>query len=85
MDIWSIIGALGSFCIAVQWIPELWHAWHSKSLKDFSWIMLLFSISGAGFFVAYGLHIDDIFVWGLNVFVGLCLLSIAGMKFSFER
>ena len=84
MDIWSIVGGLAAFCIAVQWLPEIRQGWKSKSLKDFSWFTLFFSISGAALFTAYGLHIDDIFVWGLNVFVGLCLLLIAGMKFSFE-
>lgn len=85
MDVWEIIGWLAAFCIAAQWIPEIWHAWKYKSLKDVNWMLTFFGILGAVLFLIYSIHRNDwVFIF-INGFVGLCLVLIAAMKWKFER
>ncbi len=85
MALWDVIGIVAGVCVALQWVPELWHAWKYKSLKDVNWLLTVFGITGAFLFFLYGLHIGDPIVASINAFIGVCIILLALMKWSFER
>ncbi len=85
MNVWDVVATLGSICVLLQWIPELWQAWKTKHLKDLNWLLTFFGITGATLFFFYGLHLGDFFITFLNAFVGVCIIVLAAMKWTFER
>ena len=85
MALWETIGVLAAVLIAAGWLPEVLQAFKTKKLRDVAWWLLIIELAGTALFLAYGLHIQDNIVIGVNVAVGLMVLLLILMKASFKK
>ncbi len=85
MDIWSVIGIGGAVCVSIGWVPQILHAWKSKSLDDVHWSLLVLLLFGSFLWIAYGWHNGDMIVVATNVMITIFLLTLATMKKEFKH
>ena len=85
MAFWETIGILAAVLVTAGWLPEVIQGFRTRKLRDVAWWLLIIELAGAALFLAYGLHIQDSIVIGVNISVGLMILLLILMKASFKK
>lgn len=79
----DVFGYLGSSMLIISLMPQIYKAYSTKSLQDFSSLTLGFQVSTAGVLLTYGIIIEEIpMIYGNGgVLIELLLLCFAKWKF----
>jgi len=80
--IWKIIGSTAAILTMSAFIPQIFKALKTKSVKDVSIITLIQMLLGVSLWVVYGVYIGDAIVVGANIITILILLV---MLFLYRR
>ncbi|MBC7721476.1 MAG: hypothetical protein H7068_05585 [Pedobacter sp.] len=79
------IGLFGAFLSAITFIPQVLHAYKTKSVGDLSWGMLWIVFTSVIVWLVYGidLHLVPVIIANSIIFVLCCILLY--FKFTFAR
>jgi MtN3 and saliva related transmembrane protein len=85
VPVWvNFIGHFGAFLSAITFIPQVWQAWKTRSVKDLSLGMLLIVFTSVIVWLVYGIYLmlwPVIIANGVIFFLSLILLYF---KFTFK-
>ena len=86
MTFWDALGIIGGIGVTIGWIPEIYHAWKTRSLEDVNIWFLLISITGALCFVVFGIHERvPVTIIATNIVAFAFMITVLLMKLWFER
>jgi MtN3 and saliva related transmembrane protein len=79
------VGLFGAFLSAITFIPQVFHAYKTKSVGDLSWGMLwiVFISVIVWLIYAFTLHLLPVII--ANSIIGLLVLVLIYFKFTFPR
>lgn len=80
----DIIGYLGGIFIMISFIPQVVKSYKTKSVRDLSLGMIIATLAGTGFWVAYGLLIKGMPIVVMNSIFGLIVLYQLYLKIKYE-
>ena len=80
MRLTSLLGFIAGALTTIPFIPQVLHAWRSKSCNDLSWAMLLTFSAGVVLWLAYGIRLWAMPVIVANVVTLALLLVIMALK-----
>ena len=80
MRLTSLLGFIAGALTTISFIPQVLHAWRSKSCNDLSWAMLLTFSAGVVFWLVYGIRLWAMPVIVANAVTLALLLIIMALK-----
>ena len=81
----DMIGYLGGFFIMISFIPQVIRSYKTRSVGDLSTGMILATLIGTAFWIAYGFLIDSMPVIVMNTVFGIIVLYQLYLKIRHER
>ena len=81
----EIIAAIATILVVVSWIPQLFKAHKTKSLKDFSYWFITIVILATLIWIIYGIAIHDSAIAIGNSVILLFPVLLIIMKFYYDR
>lgn len=84
---WSIIGILASIIVVLSWVPQITRILTTRKADDISYGLPVLLIIGSVFWVAYGVHLEDVIIMTVNsvIFSFNILILFLKRKYSRER
>lgn len=80
---WTIIGSTAACLTMFAFIPQIFKALKSKSVKDVSLVTLLQLSLGVSLWIAYGLHLKDPIIITANTITLLSLIILLILYFYY--
>jgi MtN3 and saliva related transmembrane protein len=80
-----LIGLLAGTLTTAAWLPQVFHAFRTKSTRDFSWSWFAMFGFGVAFWLAYGFAISAVAVILPNALTFLLVLSLFTLKVRHVR
>ena len=80
----DIIGFLAAFTSTISLVPQIYKTYKSRSTQDLSYLMLINFFVTSGLWIAYGLMLDSIAVWGANLIMLFFSFILLGFKYRYE-
>ena len=80
MRLTSLLGFIAGTLTTVSFIPQVLHAWRSKSCDDLSWGMLLTFAGGVVLWLVYGIRLRAMPIIVANAITLALLLIIMALK-----
>jgi len=84
MDMITIVGPVASVVTVASFIPQVYKAWHTKSVKDISYGMVGLLMLSALLWAGYGVLISDTPIIITNAGVGILNLGILAAKIRYR-
>lgn len=81
----DIIGYLGGIFIMISFIPQVVKSYKTKSVKDLSTLMILATLIGTAFWIAYGFLINALPVILMNSIFGIIVLFQLFLKVKYKE
>ncbi len=81
----DIIGYLGGIFIMVSFIPQVVKSYKTRSVKDLSIWMIIATLIGTGFWLAYGVLISAKPIIIMNSIFGVIVLYQLFLKIKHEK
>ncbi|MCX6777354.1 MAG: SemiSWEET family transporter [Candidatus Micrarchaeota archaeon] len=81
----DVIGYLGGFFIMVSFIPQVIKSYRTKSVGDLSVGMILATLVGTVFWIAYGFLINSTPIIVMNSIFGIVVLVQLYLKIKHEK
>jgi len=81
----EIIAVIATILVVVSWIPQLYKAYKTKSLKDFSYWFITIVILATLIWIIYGIAIHDSAIAIGNSVILLFPVLLVIMKFYYDR
>jgi len=81
----EIIAAIATILVVVSWIPQLFKAYKTRSLKDFSYLFIIIVIIATTIWIIYGIAINDSAIAIGNSVILLFPVLLLVMKFYYDR
>ena len=79
------VGLFGAFLSAITFIPQVLHAYKSKSVGDLSWGMLWIVFTSVIVWLVYGFYLNLLPVIIANSIILVLSTVLLYFKFSFQR
>ena len=79
-----MVGIFAAFCITICLVPQVVKSWKTKSVKDFSWLMLIIYFIGLFSWEVYGLMISNMPLIASNILSMLLLLPLIWIKLKYD-
>ena len=79
------VGLVGAFLSAITFIPQVLHAYKSKSVGDLSWGMLWIVFTSVIVWLVYGFYLNLLPVIIANSIILILSAVLLYFKFSFQR
>lgn len=83
MQFVDALGLFAAFCITACFVPQVIKSWKTKSVKDFSWLMLIIYVIGLVAWEAYGLMISNMPLIVSDVVGIILILPIISIKLKY--
>ena len=83
MRLTSLLGFIAGALTTISFIPQVLHAWRSKSCNDLSWAMLLTFSAGVVLWLIYGVRLWAMPVIVANAVTLVLLLTIMVLKMRY--
>jgi len=83
MHLTSLLGFIAGTLTTISFIPQVLHAWRSKSCNDLSWAMLLTFSAGVVLWLAYGFRLWAMPIIVANAVTLALLLIIMALKIRY--
>ncbi|HET8889672.1 MAG TPA: SemiSWEET transporter [Candidatus Angelobacter sp.] len=80
MRLTSLLGFIAGALTTISFVPQVLHAWRSKSCDDLSWGMLLTFSAGVVLWLVYGIRLWAMPVIVANAVTLALLLAIMALK-----
>lgn len=80
----TLVGATGAILTTASWVPQVFKAYRTRHLADFSWTTLLGLGVGVLAWLVYGVFRADVIIMGANAFTFVCLAALSAMKFAYR-
>jgi len=80
MRLTSLLGFVAGILTTVSFVPQVLHAWRSKSCDDLSWGMLLTFSGGVVLWLVYGIRLRAMPIILANAVTLALLLAIMALK-----
>jgi MtN3 and saliva related transmembrane protein len=80
MRLTSLLGFIAGTLTTISFIPQVVHAWRSKSCNDLSWAMLLTFSAGVVLWLLYGIRLWAMPIIVANAVTLALLLAIMALK-----
>jgi MtN3 and saliva related transmembrane protein len=80
MRLTSLLGFIAGILTTVSFVPQVLHAWRSKSCDDLSWGMLLTFSGGVVLWLVYGIRLRAMPIIVANAVTLALLLIIMALK-----
>ena len=80
MRLTSLLGFMAGILTTISFVPQVLHAWRSKSCDDLSWGMLLTFSAGVVLWLVYGIRLWAMPIIVANAVTLALLLIIMGLK-----
>lgn len=80
MRLTSLLGFLAGILTTISFVPQVLHAWRSKSCDDLSWGMLLTFSGGVVLWLVYGIRLWAMPIIVANAVTLALLLAIMTLK-----
>jgi len=84
MQIATIIGTIAGILTTVSFLPQAIKVWQSKSAKDLSLIMYIFSSVGVFLWMIYGIMLNELPIIIPNFFTLILALFILTIKIIYK-
>ncbi|NYZ76926.1 PQ-loop repeat-containing protein [Candidatus Micrarchaeota archaeon] len=81
----DIIGYLGGFFIMISFIPQVIRSYKTKSVEDLSVWMIIATLIGTIFWIAYGFLINGMPVIVMNSIFGVIVLFQLYLKIKHDK
>ncbi|OHE70902.1 MAG: hypothetical protein A2007_04260 [Verrucomicrobia bacterium GWC2_42_7] len=79
-----IIGTLGSIITSVQFIPQVYKTYKSRSARDISALSFVMCLMGCASWFSYGLLLHSPHLIVTNIFVAMLAGMLLAAKFLFK-
>ena len=80
MRLTSLLGFIAGILTTISFVPQVLHAWRSKSCDDLSWGMLLTFSAGVVLWLVYGIRLRAMPIIVANAVTLALLLAIMALK-----
>jgi len=80
MRLTSLLGFIAGILTTISFVPQVVHAWRSKSCDDLSWGMLLTFSAGVVLWLVYGIRLRAMPIILANAVTLALLLAIMALK-----
>jgi len=80
MRLTSLLGFIAGILTTISFVPQVVHAWRSKSCDDLSWGMLLTFSGGVVLWLVYGIRLRAMPIIVANAVTLALLLAIMALK-----
>jgi len=80
MRLTSLLGFIAGILTTISFVPQVVHAWRSKSCDDLSWGMLLTFSGGVVLWLVYGIRLRAMPIIMANAVTLALLLTIMALK-----
>jgi len=80
MRLTSLLGFIAGILTTISFVPQVLHAWRSKSCDDLSWGMLLTFSGGVVLWLVYGIRLRAMPIIVANAVTLALLLAIMALK-----
>jgi len=80
MRLTSLLGFIAGILTTISFVPQVVHAWRSKSCDDLSWGMLLTFSAGVVLWLVYGIRLWAMPIIVANAVTLALLLAIMALK-----
>ena len=80
MRLTSLLGFIAGILTTISFVPQVLHAWRSKSCDDLSWGMLLTFSGGVVLWLVYGIRLRAMPIIVANAVTLALLLIIMALK-----
>jgi len=80
MRLTSLLGFIAGILTTISFVPQVMHAWRSKSCDDLSWGMLLTFSGGVVLWLVYGIRLRAMPIIVANAVTLALLLAIMALK-----
>jgi MtN3 and saliva related transmembrane protein len=84
-DLWEVVGSAAAFLTMFAFLPQIFKAVKTKSIKDVSIFTLLQFALGVFLWMLYGMHLKNIIMIVANVFTLLSIVIILFLYFYYRR
>ena len=81
----DLFGFLAAFLTTIDFLPQLYKTWKTKSADDVSLIMLILFITGLICWIIYGLKINSIPILVANIITFMFNFSILILKITYTQ
>ena len=81
----DVIGYIGGIFIMVSFIPQVLKSYRTKSVEDLSTLMILATLIGTAFWIAYGFLIEALPVILMNSIFGVIVLFQLFLKMKYKE
>jgi MtN3 and saliva related transmembrane protein len=82
---WLVIGSLAAVLTMFAFIPQIFQAVKTKSVKDVSLVTLLQLSLGVSLWITYGIHLKDAIIIIANSITLLTLIVLLCLYFNYGR
>lgn len=82
---WVIIGSTAALLTMFAFIPQIFKALRTKSVKDVSLVTLLQLSLGVSLWIAYGIHLKDKIIITANTITLIILIILLFLYFNYAR
>lgn len=83
MRLTSLLGFMAGILTTISFVPQVLHAWRSKSCDDLSWGMLLIFAAGVVLWMVYGIRLWAMPIIVANAITLALLLIIMALKIRY--
>jgi MtN3 and saliva related transmembrane protein len=80
MRLTTLLGFIAGILTTISFVPQVVHAWRSKSCDDLSWGMLLTFSGGVVLWLVYGIRLRAMPIIVANAVTLALLLAIMALK-----
>jgi len=81
----DVIGYIAGILIAISFLPQVVKSYKTKSVSDLSLWMILATLIGSGFWLAYGLLISSKPIMIMNSIFTLIVLFQINLKIKYDK
>ena len=83
--LWTIIGAIAATLTMFSFVPQIFRAWRTKSVKDISPVTLFQFAAGVCLWMVYGIARRDPIIIIANVVTFITLAILIFLHFKYGR
>lgn len=81
----DVLGYIGGTIATLSYLPQIIQSSRTKSVEDLSLVMLLMTLTGVGFWIAYGILAPSLPVVVTNVAYGSLVAYQLYLKLKYDR
>ena len=81
----TILGVSAGILILTGWVEQVYNGYKTKSMKDISKFLMIFTAAGSILWLIYGVIVSDVFIIGTNVAGLILMIIVSVMKRRYQN